>query len=77
MSLLAQSADDCLSKLDQLEVDLIDMSEWARSNNSRRYAVSMLLQECLALTNPSEEDGESARSTQTISQGAYPQGPPE
>jgi len=25
-----------LSKLDQLEVNLIDMSNWARSNNSRR-----------------------------------------
>jgi len=31
-----------LSKLDQLEVDLIDMSKWARSNNSRRYAVSII-----------------------------------
>jgi len=31
-----------LSKLDQLEVDLIDMSPWARSNNSRRYAVSII-----------------------------------
>jgi len=31
-----------LSKLDQLEVDLIDLSEWARSNNSRRYAVSII-----------------------------------
>jgi len=30
-----------LSKLDQLEVDLIDMSKWGRSNNSRRYAVSI------------------------------------
>jgi len=30
-----------LSKLDQLEVDLIDMSKWARSNNCRRYAVSI------------------------------------
>jgi len=28
-----------LSKLDQLEVDLIDMSKWARSNNRRNYAV--------------------------------------
>jgi len=31
-----------LSKLDRFEVDLIDMSEWARSNNSRRYAVSII-----------------------------------
>jgi len=31
-----------LSKLDQLEVDLIDMSKWAGSNNSRRYAVSII-----------------------------------
>jgi len=31
-----------LSKLDQLEVDLIDMSEWASSNNRRRYAVSII-----------------------------------
>jgi len=31
-----------LSKLDQLDVNLIDMSEWARSNNSRRYAVSII-----------------------------------
>jgi len=31
-----------LSKLDQLEVDLIDMSEWAGSNSSRRYAVSII-----------------------------------
>jgi len=31
-----------LSKLDQLEVDLIDMSEWARRNNSRRYTFSII-----------------------------------
>jgi len=31
-----------LSKLDQLEVDLINMSKWAGSNNSRRYAVSII-----------------------------------
>jgi len=31
-----------LSKLDQLEVDLIDMSEWAGSNNSRRYVFSII-----------------------------------
>jgi len=31
-----------LSKLDQLEVDLIDMSKWAGSNNSRRYGVSII-----------------------------------
>jgi len=31
-----------LSKLDQLEVDLIDMSPWAGSNNSRRYMVSII-----------------------------------
>jgi len=31
-----------LSKLDQLEVDLIDMSPWAGSNNSRRYTVSII-----------------------------------
>jgi len=31
-----------LSKLDQLEVNLIDLSEWAGSNNSRRYAVSII-----------------------------------
>jgi len=31
-----------LSKLDRLEVDLIDMSEWASSNNSRRYVVSII-----------------------------------
>jgi len=31
-----------LSKLDRLEVNLIDMSDWARSNNSRRYAVSII-----------------------------------
>jgi len=31
-----------MSKLDRLEVDLIDMSPWAGSNNSRRYAVSII-----------------------------------
>jgi len=31
-----------LSKLGQLEVDLIDMSKWAGSNNLRRYAVSII-----------------------------------
>jgi len=31
-----------LSKLDRLEVDLIDMSKWAGSNNSRRYLVSII-----------------------------------
>jgi len=31
-----------LPKLDQLEVALIDMSEWARSNNHRRYKVSII-----------------------------------
>jgi len=31
-----------LSKLEQLEVDLIDMSKWARRNNSRRYRVSII-----------------------------------
>jgi len=31
-----------LSKLDQLEVNLIDMSPWAGSNNSRKYAVSII-----------------------------------
>jgi len=31
-----------LSKLDRLEVDLIDMSEWAGSNNCRRYVVSII-----------------------------------
>jgi len=31
-----------MSKLDQLEVDLIDMTTWASSNNSRRYAVSII-----------------------------------
>jgi len=31
-----------LSKLDQLEVNLIDMSKWAGSNNSRRYVVSII-----------------------------------
>jgi len=31
-----------LSKLDQLEVDLIDMTTWAGSNNSRRYAFSII-----------------------------------
>jgi len=31
-----------LSKLDQLEVNLIDKSEWMGSNNSRRYAVSII-----------------------------------
>jgi len=31
-----------LSKLDRLEVDLIDMSNWAGSNNSRRYVVSII-----------------------------------
>jgi len=31
-----------LSKLDRLEVDLIDMSKWAGSNNSRRYAVTII-----------------------------------
>jgi len=34
------------SKLDQLEVELIDMSKWARSNNSRKYAVSII--ECFS-----------------------------
>jgi len=31
-----------LSKLDCLEVDLIDMTTWAGSNNSRRYVVSII-----------------------------------
>jgi len=31
-----------LSKLDQLEVDLINMSKWARSNNRRRYALNII-----------------------------------
>jgi len=31
-----------LSKLDSLEVDLIDMTTWAGSNNSRRYGVSII-----------------------------------
>jgi len=31
-----------LSKLDCLEVNLIDMSKWAGSNNSRRYVVSII-----------------------------------
>jgi len=31
-----------LSKLDQLEVDLIDMSKWVGSKNSRRYVVSII-----------------------------------
>jgi len=31
-----------LSKMDQLEVDLIDMSKWAGSKNSRRYAVRII-----------------------------------
>jgi len=31
-----------MSKLDQLEVNLIDMSKWAGSNNSRRYVVSII-----------------------------------
>jgi transposase InsO family protein len=31
-----------LSKLDHLEVDLINLSEWAGSNNSRRYPVSII-----------------------------------
>jgi len=31
-----------LSKLDQLEVNLINLSEWAGSKNSRRYAVSII-----------------------------------
>jgi len=31
-----------MSKLDRLEVDLINMSEWAGSNNNRRYAVSII-----------------------------------
>jgi len=31
-----------LSKLDRLEVDLIDMTTWAGSNNSRRYEVSII-----------------------------------
>jgi len=31
-----------LSKLDRLEVDLIDMTTWAGSNNSKRYAVSII-----------------------------------
>jgi len=31
-----------MSKLDRLEVDLIDMTTWAGSNNSRRYAVSII-----------------------------------
>ena len=31
-----------LSKLDQLEVDLINLSEWAGSNKSRRYVVSII-----------------------------------
>jgi len=35
-----------LSKLDQLEVNLIDMSKWARSNNRRKYVVSII--ECFS-----------------------------
>jgi len=31
-----------LSKLDRLEVDLIDMTTWAGSNSSRRYVVSII-----------------------------------
>jgi len=31
-----------LSKLDRLEVDLINMSEWAGTNNSRRYTVRII-----------------------------------
>jgi len=31
-----------LSKLDQLEVNLINMSEWAGSNNRRKYKVSLI-----------------------------------
>jgi len=31
-----------MSKLDCLEVDLINLSEWAGSTNSRRYAVSII-----------------------------------
>jgi len=31
-----------LSKLDRLEVDLIDISKWVGSNNSRTYAVSII-----------------------------------
>jgi len=31
-----------MSKLDRLEVDLIDMTTWVGSNNSRRYAVSII-----------------------------------
>jgi len=40
--LKVQKPQIALSKLDQLEVDLIDMSKWARSNNSRRYMVSII-----------------------------------
>jgi len=40
--LKAQKPVIALSKLDQLEVDLIDMSKWAGSNNHRRYAVSII-----------------------------------
>jgi len=31
-----------LSKMDQLEVDLSDMSKWEGSNNCRRYVVSII-----------------------------------
>jgi len=31
-----------LSKLDQIEIDLIGMSKWAGSNMSRRYTVSII-----------------------------------
>jgi len=40
--LKAQKPVIAMSKLDRLEVDLIDMSDWAGSNNSRRNAVSII-----------------------------------
>jgi len=40
--LKAQKPVIALSKLDWIEVDLIDMSKWARSNNCRNYTVSII-----------------------------------
>jgi len=41
-----QKPEIALSKLGQLEVDLIDRSKWAGSKNHRRYAVSII--DCFA-----------------------------
>jgi len=66
-----------LSKLNQLEVDLINMSKWARSNNRRRYAVSII--DCFSkytwlLPITQKED---PRGVWAVPQGEYTKGAAE